>query len=67
MQFGAAMFFTEASMRPAELGPLLEERGFEITVGAGALAHPIGALKAVPRRSGITARILRHHGPIPGA
>jgi probable F420-dependent oxidoreductase len=29
MQFGAAMFFTEASMRPADLGPLLEERGFE--------------------------------------
>ena len=29
MQFGAAMFFTDASMTPAELGPLLEERGFE--------------------------------------
>jgi probable F420-dependent oxidoreductase len=29
MHFGAAMFFTEASMRPGELGPLLEERGFE--------------------------------------
>jgi probable F420-dependent oxidoreductase len=29
MHFGAAMFFTEASMRPNELGPLLEERGFE--------------------------------------
>jgi probable F420-dependent oxidoreductase len=29
MQFGAAMFFTEVSMPPQELGPLLEERGFE--------------------------------------
>ena len=29
MHFGAAMFFTEASMRPDELGPLLEQRGFE--------------------------------------
>src|SRR6266700_2049570 len=29
MQFGAAMFFTDASMTPGELGPLLEERGFE--------------------------------------
>ena len=30
MQFGAAMFFTDASMTPGELGPLLEERGFEL-------------------------------------
>ena len=29
MHFGAAMFFTDASMTPGELGPLLEERGFE--------------------------------------
>jgi probable F420-dependent oxidoreductase len=29
MQFGAAMFFTDASMTPGELGPLLEKRGFE--------------------------------------
>jgi len=29
MLFGAAMFFTEASMSPGELGPLLEQRGFE--------------------------------------
>ena len=29
MQFGAAMFFTDASMMPGELAPLLEERGFE--------------------------------------
>ena len=30
MQFGAAMFFTEASMAPPDLGRLLEERGFEL-------------------------------------
>jgi len=29
MHFGAAMFFTDASMTPAELGPLLEQRGLE--------------------------------------
>ena len=29
MQFGAAMFFTDYSMSPAELGRALEERGFE--------------------------------------
>jgi probable F420-dependent oxidoreductase len=29
MQFGAAMFFTDVSMTPGELGPMLEERGFE--------------------------------------
>lgn len=29
MHFGAAMFFTAASMTPSELGPLLEQRGFE--------------------------------------
>ena len=29
MHFGAAMFFTTDAMRPSELGPLLEERGFE--------------------------------------
>ena len=30
MHFGAAMFFTDASMTPGELGPLLEQRGFEL-------------------------------------
>jgi len=29
MDFGAAMFFTDYSMKPAELGRALEERGFE--------------------------------------
>jgi len=29
MQFGAVMFFTDYSMHPAELGPALEQRGFE--------------------------------------
>ena len=30
MDFGAAMFFTAYSMRPAELGQALETRGFEL-------------------------------------
>ena len=29
MQFGAAMFFTDYSMRPADLAQALEARGFE--------------------------------------
>jgi hypothetical protein len=29
MQFGAAMFFTDYSMGPGELGLALEQRGFE--------------------------------------
>ncbi|MBV9200683.1 MAG: LLM class F420-dependent oxidoreductase, partial [Alphaproteobacteria bacterium] len=29
MDFGAAMFFTDYSMTPAELGQALEARGFE--------------------------------------
>jgi probable F420-dependent oxidoreductase len=29
MQFGVSIFFTEYSISPAELGPALEERGFE--------------------------------------
>src|SRR3974390_3648571 len=29
MDFGAALFFTDYSMKPAELGQALEERGFE--------------------------------------
>ena len=30
MHFGASMFFTDYSIPPAELGPALEERGFEL-------------------------------------
>ena len=29
MDFGAAMFFTDYSMKPAELGQAIEARGFE--------------------------------------
>ena len=39
MDFGAAMFFTDYSMTPAELGQALEARGFEFGMGARALAH----------------------------
>ena len=34
MDFGAAMFFTDYSMGPAELGRALEPRGFEFDLGA---------------------------------
>ena len=30
MKFGASMFFTDYSMKPAELAVALEERGFDI-------------------------------------
>ena len=38
MDFGAAMFFTDYSMKPAELGQALEARGFE-SVWALSLIH----------------------------
>ena len=48
MQFGAAMFFTDASMAPAELGPLLEQRGFE-SVWVPEHSHiPLVRTKAFP-------------------
>ncbi len=39
MHFGAAMFFTDYSMTPAEFGQALEQRGFEFGLGTRALAH----------------------------
>ena len=36
--------------RPAELAIALEERGFELAVGGGALAHPGAAAHASARR-----------------
>ena len=41
MDFGAAMFFTDYSMTPVELGQALETRGFTVlclNIGARALA-----------------------------
>ena len=67
MHIGAAMFFTDYSMSPGELGKALEERGFEIGVGARALAHPAVAQVAVSRRRRAAEEILRRHGPVRGA
>ena len=39
MEFGASIFFTDYSISPAELAVALEERGFELALGGGALAH----------------------------
>jgi probable F420-dependent oxidoreductase len=48
MHFGAAMFFTAASMTPGELGPLLEQRGFE-SVWVPEHSHvPLVRTKAFP-------------------
>ena len=48
MKFGAAMFFTDASMTPGELGPLLEQRGFE-SVWVPEHSHiPLVRTKAFP-------------------
>jgi probable F420-dependent oxidoreductase len=50
MQFGAAMFFTDYSMTPAELARALEERGFE-SIWAPEHSHiPVG--RASPHPSG---------------
>ena len=38
MDFGAAMFFTDYSMKPAELGQALE--ALRVAVGARAFPHP---------------------------
>src|SRR6476661_8103201 len=48
MKFGAAMFFTVGSMTPGELGPLLEQRGFE-SVWVPEHSHiPLVRTKAFP-------------------
>ncbi len=48
MQFGAAMFFTDASMTPGELGPLLEQRGFELLWVPEHSHIPLARTKAFP-------------------
>ncbi len=50
MDFGASIFFTDYSISPAELAVALEERGFELIVGCGALAHSSAASHAGTRR-----------------
>ena len=51
MKIGAVrMFFTANSMQPAPLARLLEERGFEIALGARAHAHPLDTQNALSGR-----------------
>src|SRR5246127_3932182 len=51
MNFGAAMFFTDYSMTPAELGRALEERGFE-SVWAPEHSHIPSTRKTPPASGG---------------
>ena len=51
MDFGAAMFFTDYSMTPAELGKALEARGFE-SVWAPEHSHIPGTRKTPPAGGG---------------
>src|SRR5438309_3300112 len=51
MDFGAAMFFTDYSMTPAELGRALEERGFE-SVWAPEHSHIPSTRKTPPAGGG---------------
>jgi len=58
MDFGAAMFFTDYSMTPAELGQVLEARGFE-SIWAPEHSHILARARhrlhrAASSRSGIT-------------
>ena len=48
LKFGAAMFFTDYSMTPGELGKALEERGFE-SVWAPEHSHIPLSRKTAPR------------------
>ena len=73
MEFGAAIFFTDYSMGPAELGRALEERGFE-SLWAPEHSHiplsrrsPISRPgSAVPGAAGIAARGQPHPRPNAG-
>ena len=49
MEFGAAMFFTDYSLTPAELGQALEARGFG-SVGSGLPAGFCGFLRTQSQR-----------------
>ena len=67
MKIGVAMFFTDYSMTPQELGAPLEERGFEFAVVARALPHPAVARIGLPERRRAAQEILRRDGPVRGA
>ena len=56
MQLGAAMFFTDYSMTPAELGRALEERGFD-SVWAPEHSHiPVTRASAYPQGGDLPKR-----------
>jgi probable F420-dependent oxidoreductase len=56
MQLGAAMFFTDYSMTPAELGRALEERGFD-SVWAPEHSHiPVSRASAYPQGGDLPKR-----------
>ena len=40
LKFGVSMFFTDYSIGPGALGQALEQRGFELCLGARAFPHP---------------------------
>jgi alkanesulfonate monooxygenase SsuD/methylene tetrahydromethanopterin reductase-like flavin-dependent oxidoreductase (luciferase family) len=54
MDFGAAMFFTDYSMTPVELGQELEARGFE-SVWAPEHSHIPSTRKTPPASGGAKA------------
>ncbi len=50
MHVGASMFFTDYAIAAQEIGPALEQRGFEFDLGARALAYPAVASLAMAGR-----------------
>ena len=64
MQIGAAMFFTDYSIRPAELARALEARGFE-SVWAPEHSHiPLSRKTPLPGRRRAAEAVLRRDGPV---
>ena len=58
------MFFTDYSMSPAELARALEQRGFDIALGAGAFAYPAVAQDAVRAGRRSAEALLRRDGSV---
>ena len=64
MHVGAAMFFTDYSMAPGDLGRALEERGFE-SLWAPEHSHiPVSRLSPFPNGGDLPKQVLRCDGPI---
>ena len=64
MDFGALMFFTDYAISAVDLARALEERGFEVDLGARALAHSDLAQDALSGRRRIAQAVLRRDGPV---